>query len=373
MSRARSKIPEGTYIELVQSLFRTLLPTTLIALSFISVASVIVAQTSDLVLTVISVAGSALVVVRLGILLIFRHKAADPQLSMAAARRLERLFAASYLGFAAAFGLFGARSFYVASPDSHVLVAVILVGYGAGVAAGIALRPWIGLTAIVLGVAPTIVVALASGNLIYWAVGGLLAVFLGGGMQSMLANYKLASEGITMKRVYADMAASDGLTGLSNRLGLERRFNDVTVIGRRPGDLAVHCLDLDLFKPVNDQYGHPVGDLLLQAVADRLNRTLRSSDFAARIGGDEFVLVQHGITDETEADLLARRIVRVISEPYAIGDLTISISTSVGFALLSQHGHALETLIAAADRALLRAKAAGGGCATQDGGLRRAG
>ena len=189
----------------------------------------------------------------------------------------------------------------------------------------------------------------------------------------MLAHYRFASGGITLTQQFANMAQSDPLTSLPNRFGLGARFNEVTMMGRQTGDLAVHCLDLDRFKPVNDRYGHPVGDQLLQAVSERLSRTLRGTDFAARIGGDEFVIVQSGIGDAMEAELLARRIVKVISEPYSIGDLTITIGTSIGFALISGQGHALDKLIAAADQALLRAKLAGGGCASPCGSLRLAG
>jgi diguanylate cyclase (GGDEF)-like protein len=96
---------------------------------------------------------------------------------------------------------------------------------------------------------------------------------------------------------------------------------------------------------------------------------LRGTDFAARIGGDEFVVVQSGITDGSEAEFLARRIVRVVSAPYAIGNQTITIGTSVGYALASQNGHSLENLIAAADAALLRAKRSGGGEISRSEGL----
>ncbi|MCL6252352.1 GGDEF domain-containing protein, partial [Altererythrobacter sp. KTW20L] len=244
----------------------------------------------------------------------------------------------------------------------------LLVGYAAGVAAGIAYRPWISVVAMLVGVLPTIAVSLASSNLIYKAVGILLALFLAGGIQSMLSHYRFASTGITMKGLFADLAQNDVLTGLRNRFGLREQFNHITMLGHTHGDLAVHCLDLDRFKPVNDQYGHPVGDQLLRAVSERLARILRGTDFAARIGGDEFVVVQSGIADPTEAEFLARRIVRAVSAPYGIANRTITIGTSVGYALASENGHNLDNLIAAADVALLRAKRSGGGGISRSGG-----
>ncbi|MEO5707271.1 MAG: GGDEF domain-containing protein [Alteraurantiacibacter sp.] len=354
-------VPEGTYVELVQSLFRTLIPTSIIAVSFMAVVAAVLAQTADMPSAALGILGSVVVLARLVIQLKFRVEASQANLTVKRARRLERIFALAYLLFAALFGLFCARAFVIASQDMHVLVVALLVGYAAGVAAGIAYRPWISVAAMLLGVFPTILVSLFSANAIYNGVSVLLAVFLLGGIQSMLAHYRFVSAGITMQGLFADLAQNDGLTALRNRYGLREQFNQITMLGQTTGDLAIHCLDLDRFKPVNDQYGHPVGDLLLQAVSGRLANILRGSDFAARIGGDEFVVVQSGITDRSEADFLARRIVRAVSAPYGIANHTITIGTSVGFALASENGHSLEKLIAVADDALLRSKRAGGG------------
>ncbi|MES2699568.1 MAG: diguanylate cyclase [Pseudomonadota bacterium] len=362
-------VPEGTYVELVRSLFRTLLPTVIIATSFMAVAATVLLQVPDKALVGLSVLGSVAVLARIVILLLFRKEAAEPSLGVARARRLERIFAFAYLIFALLFGLFCARAFVVALPEAHVLIVALLVGYAAGVAAGIAYRPWISVAAMLLAVLPTVVVSLVSLDPTYKAVSILLALFLAGGIQSMLSHYRFASAGITMQGMFADLAQNDTLTGLRNRFGLAERFNCVTMLGQTHGDLAIHCLDLDRFKPVNDEFGHPVGDQLLQAVSERLSRIVRGSDFAARIGGDEFVIIQCGIADKTEAELLARRIVRAVSAPYGIANRTITIGTSVGYALASENGHNLENLIAAADAALLRAKRAGGGGISRSEGL----
>jgi diguanylate cyclase (GGDEF)-like protein len=347
------------------------------ALSFSAVALLVTYRTSDPALVILSALGGLAAVARLIVLSLLRAQAADESLGVARARVMERQFAAAYIGFAALFGLFSARAFMVATTDLHVLVTALLVGYGAGVASGISYRPMISVSAMLLGIVPTIAIAFMTPSPTYWAVGGVLSAFLAGGIQSIIARYRYAAAGITMRRTFATLARSDRLTGLPNRLALSERFNDVATRKRNRGDIAVHCLDLDRFKPVNDRYGHPVGDLLLQAIAERLQRVLRSDDFAARLGGDEFVIIQHRIADPSEAELLARRTVRVISEPYVIGDLKIVIGTSIGFTLASQEGYDLEKLIAAADAALLRAKAAGGGVAICAGAevklLRRAG
>jgi diguanylate cyclase (GGDEF)-like protein len=285
-------------------------------------------------------------------------------LSLPEARTLERYFAVSYLGFAVLFGAFSARAFEVANADDRLLVIGLLFGYGAGVAAGISFRPQIAIAAIAVAVVPTMVTAALMPSPIYWVLAGLLTLFLGGGISSMLNRYRRASESITMRRMFASLARSDALTGLPNRLALAERFGKLT----RASDhtLAVHCLDLDRFKPVNDRYGHPVGDQLLHAVAERLTGLLRGGDFAARIGGDEFVVVQVAVANQSEADLLARRIVRALSQPFLIGSDWISIGTSVGFALSSEKRRDLEQLIRLADDALLSAKHSGGGTVSFD-------
>lgn len=161
-----------------------------------------------------------------------------------------------------------------------------------------------------------------------------------------------------MSREYAALARIDPLSGLPNRLALADLFAKLAL---KRSTLAVHCLDLDRFKPVNDRYGHPVGDLLLRAVAGRLSALLRQGDFAARTGGDEFVVVQVVIADPSEADMLARRIVRSLAAPYVISDQVICIGTSIGYSLSQSGRHDLNGLIETADAALLVAKSRGGG------------
>ena len=370
VASARITVPEGTYVELVASLFTTLLTAAIMAISFVAVALIIAAHTDDLWVDILAVLGSVAVTARLTVLIAFRDKAKADGLAPAEARTLEHYFAATYLGFAAVFGAYSARAFWVADARDLLLVIGLLFGYGAGVAAGVALRPRIATAAIVIAVVPTIVTAGLMANLGYGPIAGLLTLFLAGGISSIRHRYRRAAESITMRRMFASLARSDALTGLPNRLALAERF---AKLARVPDQgLAVHCLDLDRFKPVNDRYGHPVGDQLLHAVAQRLEGILRGGDFAARTGGDEFVVVQSGVVDRSEAELLARRIVRALSQPFRIGGKVINIGTSVGFALSSDGSRDLEQLIRQADDALLRAKHGGGG-ATVGFGLKQAG
>ncbi|MGD9658894.1 MAG: diguanylate cyclase [Methylocystis sp.] len=156
----------------------------------------------------------------------------------------------------------------------------------------------------------------------------------------------------------AHRARHDALTGLSNRAGLADAV-DGGLKGAPPhgGDLAVLFLDLDNFKGVNDTYGHAAGDRLLKLAAERLRQSLRATDVAARIGGDEFVVLAKGLTSEQAAEL-SQRLTNSISATYDLGDgVRATIGVSVGVALVPEHGADAEALLAVADEALYEAKA----------------
>lgn len=363
MNQGKGHPPEGTYIELVASLFSTLLPTMIMTVSFAGVGFLVARDAQDRGLLAITIIGSIAALCRLAVLLLHRGRAADDRLTLADARRFERRYAVAYIAFALVLGSFGARGFLVAGPSAHMLIVGLLFGYGAGVAAGLSLRPWISVPSVLLAIVPTAIVALCYADPIYRAAGILLALFLGGGVQSMIARYRSTARQVTMRRLFGTLARSDHLTSLPNRLSLRERFDEVARPGTAPGMIAVHCLDLDRFKPVNDRYGHPTGDALLKAVSERLRSLLRRNDFAARTGGDEFVVVQTSLAHAGEAEMLARRIARAIVQPYAIDGHEIVIGTSIGYALSTTGGNDLDRLMTQADQALCAIKRSGGGIA----------
>jgi diguanylate cyclase (GGDEF)-like protein len=363
VNQGKGHLPEGTYIELVASLFSTLLPTMIMTVSFAGVGLLVARDAQDRGLLAITIIGSIAALCRLAVLLLHRGRAADDRLTLADARRFERRYAAAYIAFALVLGSFGARGFLVAGPSAHMLIVGLLFGYGAGVAAGLSLRPWISVPSVLLAIVPTAIVALCYADPIYRAAGILLALFLGGGVQSMISRYRSTARQVTMRRLFGTLARSDHLTSLPNRLSLRERFDEVARPGTAPGMIAVHCLDLDRFKPVNDRYGHPTGDALLKAVSERLQSLLRRNDFAARIGGDEFVVVQTSLAQAGEAEMLARRIARAIVQPYAIDGHEIVIGTSIGYALSTAGGSDLDRLMTQADQALCAVKRSGGGIA----------
>ena len=151
-------------------------------------------------------------------------------------------------------------------------------------------------------------------------------------------------------------ALHDGLTGLPNRDLLGRRLEEALVQAeQRQAGVAVLLLDLDRFKEVNDTLGHQSGDLLLQALADRLSALVRETDTVARLGGDEFAVVSPGAGEEG-AIAVAERIRAGLEEPFALSGLTVEVEASIGIALYPQHAADVEALIRHADVAMYQGK-----------------
>lgn len=164
----------------------------------------------------------------------------------------------------------------------------------------------------------------------------------------------------TQERI-AHMAHHDALTDLPNRLLFNDRFAHAIAQARRGYKMALHCLDLDKFKPVNDTLGHAVGDVLLQEVARRLLNSVRDTDTVARLGGDEFVIIQVGIVERSGAENLAKRVIEQLHKPFLIEGHTIQIGTSIGVALAPEDSTDGDELLKKGDLALYKCKAEGRG------------
>jgi len=155
------------------------------------------------------------------------------------------------------------------------------------------------------------------------------------------------------------MARFDSLTGLANRRYFDERLANTVARCRRQGSpLALLYLDIDRFKQINDSHGHAVGDQVLKQFAERLKGCVREGDLAARIGGDEFVLLAEGATTPADAAAIAAKIMAVMRTPMRIAGTEQTVTASVGIAF-SHRGAGAEPLMAAADGALYQAKAAG--------------
>jgi diguanylate cyclase (GGDEF)-like protein/PAS domain S-box-containing protein len=158
------------------------------------------------------------------------------------------------------------------------------------------------------------------------------------------------------------LAHHDSLTDLPNRTLLTHRLGEeLDSAGRGKGLFALHFLDLDRFKGINDVLGHSVGDRLLKVMADRLRLALRQNDTLARLGGDEFAVLQTRIAGVQDAADLAERLMAVVAEPVVIDGVTIDATASVGITVFPADGEQAEELLKNADLAMYRAKAEGGG------------
>ncbi len=240
-----------------------------------------------------------------------------------------------------------------------MLMICLLVGYCSGVAAVVGLRPRIAIPSLIAAVVPAIGVTLTRGSPAYWGTGLLAASFLAGGIHSILRRHARARRNTLQRLTFSVMARKDGLTEMPNRLALREWFDLKLGCKRSPGRFAIHYLDLNGFKPINDTYGHPIGDALLTAVARRIVGTVRDTDIAARLGGDEFAIIQNRITGNDEAELLAHRLAAVLAMPFQIGELRIAITASIGYVLCEDQLEDLEALLCLADEALYASKRAG--------------
>lgn len=156
------------------------------------------------------------------------------------------------------------------------------------------------------------------------------------------------------------LAHHDALTNLPNRTLLRQRLQlEVTRTLETGEAFALHFLDLDRFKGVNDTLGHHLGDRLLEAVAARLQASLRQVDMVARLGGDEFAIIQPGLRNNQDAAELAQRIIDLLAQPFDLNGRSISTSASLGITICTQDSDDVEELLRNADLAMYRAKAEG--------------
>ena len=171
---------------------------------------------------------------------------------------------------------------------------------------------------------------------------------------------KLAEQVQMAKDQLDHLAHHDALTDLPNRMLLQDRLNQAIELARRQGrQLAVMFMDLDRFKHINDSLGHPVGDQLLQSVAQRLLACVRHSDTISRQGGDEFVLLLSFIEHAEDAALSAQKMLASISQPHHIEGHDLHINVSIGISIYPDDGRDAETLIKCADTAMYHAKESG--------------
>jgi diguanylate cyclase (GGDEF)-like protein/PAS domain S-box-containing protein len=177
--------------------------------------------------------------------------------------------------------------------------------------------------------------------------------------------YVLSTD-ITARRMHEEelnrLARVDSLTSLSNRRSYEERLEESIKRARRSGlGLALFFLDIDHFKRINDTLGHAAGDAVLSEFARRLQESVRATDVACRLAGDEFTIIAEGLRSPAEAELIARKVLGAFASPVAAGDQLIQVGTSIGIAFSAGGASDAKLLNEQADSALYVSKAAGRG------------
>ncbi len=157
------------------------------------------------------------------------------------------------------------------------------------------------------------------------------------------------------------LANTDSLTALVNRRGLNEALASLVPRAAAGRLLAIYMLDLDGFKPVNDQYGHDIGDELLVEIGVRLKSALREHDIVARVGGDEFVVVATDLGTEAQAAALGAKLQAVFHASFSQGALDLRVGVTIGYVVVPPDGTQVAELLKAADAAMYEGKQHGKG------------
>lgn len=174
----------------------------------------------------------------------------------------------------------------------------------------------------------------------------------------------LASRSAQVTQHYNELAMRDPLTGLFNRRQLENNLElEAASVSRgRQSNIALVMIDLDGFKPINDRYGHEIGDAVLRTIAARLTENARINDTIARIGGDEFTLICPDLRNKENADAFCQRLIKSLNHPIQTNAGPVQVGASIGVAFYPEHAESIDDLIRVADKTMYAAKNSGRNC-----------
>lgn len=360
-------MPDAVYRDLVSTLFTMAMPIMGFGVLYALVGTLIYLKWQDGLIATLT--GTAIVVTVARVWLIKAYNAAGSTTQdVPALKAWERRYAFLTYIFALLLAALHIRALVAHEPLVHIATISLIFTFGAGIVSRNASRPRLCVTSLSLVVLPTAVAMMMHAmnefeqhlHAEFFALQAFLLVTVAlMSLQSVRHLYASSVEHLTTKHDLAKLARFDPLTGLPNRLLLRETFQANVQSSQTGEQMAIHYLDLDGFKAINDRYGHPAGDAMLREVARRLQLMIRTEDVACRLGGDEFLLLQCQVRHPDQADLLARRIIKQLSEPYLIDGIEMRITVSVGIAMAPEFGLELERLMAFADTALYRSKAKG--------------
>ena len=285
------------------------------------------------------------------------------------ASRQEFVYRTGALCYSALLGTFGLLTLVHTSDGVLQLLAVTTaVGYAAGIAGRNAGRPWIALSQLCFASVPLALGLFASVEPLKIALGVVILLFVVAMMDITLQTYSVilratiaSREKTALAEHHAAVARRDDLTGVANRTAFRERFEaQLKAVVGRDHSLAIHWIDLDRFKEINDSFGHLAGNAVLAGIARRLDDAFGRSGIVARLGGDEFAVVC-AIARRDDAIDIGRKIIALVERPVQHDGRMLRVGASLGIAIAPMDGTDADTLLKNADLALYRAKDSGRG------------
>jgi len=345
-------------VEMTRLVFDGLMPTVVFgSVGIVGCSAQVANFYSDRVLWLLALGSLFVCVCRVAIVYLFGLRAAR-ELTLENANRWELGYGLVTFLYT---GLLGMMTIYTFSHHGFIGQLWCMLGVltlSSAISARLALRPSIAMGVGLVMQAALIVSVLESKETMVRLLALPLLMFVYLYCESIRTKFDVVVDQIRTKRKLAELAGQDSLTGLANRRHFETRLVEMCGMGIT---FAIHYIDLDKFKAVNDNHGHAVGDALLREVGRRLRRVARQDDLLARLGGDEFAVLQAPVATEASARALAERINRTMAMPFEIEGIKLTIGASVGVRLTTPEDHDAAALLSTADQALYQVKKKGGG------------
>ena len=353
----RSSQYADVLVELTQMTFRGLLPTVVISgLALVATSFLLAWHYHDGWLWVLAIFLLVCASLRVGCVAAFRFNTGQ-LLTLRSASQWQNVYSAVTLGYCVAMAALTLYSFRYHDSTSWTLCTIGTFMICAGLSGRVGLAPRVlQASGLLLLLALAVAILLSEEPLA--RVGLMLVVYFGITFyQSIQSKFDATVEQMRSRRALRMLADHDPLTGLSNRRHFEASLEAVL---NAETPFAILFVDLDRFKNVNDTYGHNVGDVLLQRVGVRLKGSVRHGDLVARMGGDEFAILQMANASQQAAESLARRINRAVAATFEIDGHVVQVGTSVGIRLSTPADRDAQTVLSKADGALYRVKQSGG-------------
>ncbi|WP_128292236.1 GGDEF domain-containing protein [Afifella aestuarii] len=356
---SRSDGEEAILPQLLDLVYGALPSITLILIGFAVAGTIAAMDTGDQILGAITIFGFVVGLARIAICLHYRRWRRSASRLVGDWRRWEHAYMAGGWVFSACLGALAARTLIFQNHMADVLVMTLTMAYFTGIVVRV-VRPQIAIAQLLLVLLPVIAMSLTLGGSSYIALAFIEVMFAVGAIQLIVYNSQTMVARLQAERSLSLLARHDHLTKLPNRAYFEEKMaTAICEAGARGEGFALIVLDLDGFKPVNDTFGHVIGDQLLCASAERIRTALPLEAFAARIGGDEFAVIMPVGMGGAEAFARGKAILAAVAQPFALGHEDIRIGASAGLATFVSGELGAKQLYTMADQALYQAKRQG--------------